>query len=234
MNESMTSQRMTHSTHGTSTLIEQLSARATPVRRLSSPLRRTLAWLLLAAAVITVVTASKGLRPGLLQSMAQGPMAMEWISSVVTGVLAAYAVFQISVPGRSPLWAWLPVPPMLLWISGLGWGCAADFVRIGSQAFAYQGADWGCARAITFISVPLGLAMLLMVRHAGGVRPASTAMLAALSAAAFSAAGVSLFHPGESALMVLLWHVGAVLLLSLLCWLFGRRLFGWIGYAKAE
>lgn len=221
-----------HPMHDTSTLIEQLSARATPVRRLSSPLRRTLIWFLLAAAVIAVVTASKGLRPGLLHSMAQGPMAMEWIASVVTGVLAAYAVFQVSVPGRSPSWAWLPVPALLLWISGLGWGCAADFVRMGNDAFAFQGADWGCARAITFISVPLGLVLLLMVRHAGVVRPAPTAMLAALSAAAFSAAGVSLYHPGESALMVLLWHVGAVLLLSLLCWLFGQRLFGWIGHAR--
>lgn len=221
-----------NSMHDTSSLIEQLSARITPVRRLASPLRRTLAWLLLAAAVIVVVIASHGLRPGLLQSMSQGPMAMEWIASVVTGALAAYAVFQISVPGRSPSWAWLPVPSMLLWISGLGWGCAADFVRMGSEAFAFQGASWECAKAITFISVPLGLVMLLMVRHAGVVRPAPTAMLAALSAAAFSAAGVSLFHPGESALMVLVWHVGAVLLLSLLCLLFGRRLFGWIGYAR--
>lgn len=225
--------KITHnSMHDTGSLIEQLSARVTPVRRLASPLRRTLAWLLLAAAVIVVVTASHGLRPGLLESMSQGPMAMEWIASVVTGALAAYAVFQISVPGRSPSWAWLPVPAMLLWISGLGWGCAADFVRMGSEAFAFQGASWECAKAITFISVPLGLVMLLMVRHAGVVRPASTAMLAALSAAAFSAAGVSLFHPGESALMVLVWHVGAVLLLSLLCWLFGRRLFGWIGHAR--
>ncbi len=221
-----------HSMHDTRMLINQLGTRAVPVRRLSSPLRRTLAWLLLAAVVIALVTASFGLRTGLLQSMSQGPMAVEWIASVMTGVLAAYAVFQISVPGRSPAWAWLPMPALLLWVSGLGWGCAADFVRMGNAAFAYQGASWECAKAITFISIPLGLVMLLMVRHAGVVRPASTAMLVALSAAAFSAAGVSLFHPGESALMVLLWHVGAVLLLSILCWLSGRQLFAWIGHAK--
>lgn len=218
--------------HDTSTLINQLSARAIPVRRLASPLRRTLIWLLFAAVVVAVVTATFGLRKGLLQSMSQGPMALEWISSVLTGVLAAYAVFQVSVPGRSRSWAWLPVPSLLLWVSGLGWGCAADFVRMGSEAFAFEGASWECAKAITFISIPLGLVLLLMVRHAGVVRPAPTAMLAALSAAAFSAAGVSLFHPGESALMVLLWHVGAVLVLSLLCWLFGQRLFGWIGHAR--
>lgn len=220
------------SMHDTGSLIDQLSARAMPVRRLASPLRRTLAWLLLAAAIIAVITASRGLRPGLLQDLSAGPMGLEWIGSIVTGALAAYAVFQISVPGRSPSWAWLPVPAMLLWLSGLGWGCASDFVQMGSAAFAFEGASWDCARAITFISVPLGLVMLLMVRHAGVVRPASTAMLAALSAAALSAAGVSLFHPGETALMVLVWHLGAVMVLSLLCWLFGRRLFAWIGHAR--
>jgi hypothetical protein len=32
--------------------------------------------------------------------------------------------------------------------------------------------------------------------------------------------------------MVLLWHVGAVVVLSLACLLLGRPLFSWIGYAK--
>lgn len=215
----------------TRALIEQLSARARPVRRLASPLRRTLLWLALAALVIAAITASFGLRPGLLGDMTQGPMALEWGASLATGMMAAYAVFQVSVPGRSAAWAWLPVPALLLWLAGLGWGCAADFARMGGAAFAYQGGSWECARAITWMSLPLALVMLLMVRHAGAVRPARTALLAALSAAALSAAGVSLFHPGESAFMVLAWHLGAVALLSAGCWIWGRRLFGWIGHA---
>lgn len=212
----------------TRAFIDQLASRAQPVRRLTSPLRRTLLWALLAAAVIAVVVASYGLRPGFVASL---PRALEWIGSVLTALLAAYAVFQISVPGRSPSWAWLALPPMLLWLGGLGWGCAAEFVQSGTAALAFQADSWECAQSITLISLPLGLILLLMVRHAGVVRPAPTAMLAALSAAAMSAAGVSLFHEGESALMVLVWHLGAVAVLSLLCWLFGQRLFAWIGHA---
>lgn len=222
----------TSTRHDTTALIEQLSARITPVRRLPSPLWRTLTWLILAAAVITAVTATYGLRQGLWEAMSAGPMAVEWVASVVTGALAAYAVFQVSVPGRSASWAWLPVPVMLLWLGGLGWGCIEDFMRMGSGALVYQAGSWDCAGAITFISVPMGLVMLLMVRHAGVVRPATTAMLAALSAASLSAAGVSLFHPGENALMVLVWHLGAVVVVSLLCWAFGRRLFAWLGHAR--
>lgn len=213
----------------TQTLIDQLTVRARPVQPLASPLRRTLLWAALAAVVIAVVVANYSVRPG---ALASSPQVLEWVGSLLTALLAAYAVFQISVPGRSPSWAWLPLPAVLLWLGGLGWGCGREFLQSGSAALAFQSASWACAQAITLISMPLGFIMLLMVRHAGVVRPAPTAMLAALSAAAMSAAAVQLVHQGESALMVLVWHMGAVAMLSLLCMLFGQRLFGWIGHAR--
>ncbi|MEG3191091.1 NrsF family protein [Lysobacter sp. D1-1-M9] len=215
-------------------LIQQLAARAAPVRRLAPPLRRTLLWLALAVTIIAVVIASHGPRPDLTQALAGGASATQWLASLLTGALAAYAVFQISVPGRSPSWTWLPLPASMLWLLGLGWGCMRDFARFGGDAFAFDAASAECAWTITLVSLPLGLTLLLMVRHAGAVRPAPTALLAALSAAALSAAAVSLIHEGETALMVLLWHAGAVVLLSLLSWAFGRQLFGWIGYARRE
>ncbi|NZA26774.1 DUF1109 domain-containing protein [Luteimonas sp. SJ-92] len=216
----------------TGNLIDQLSARAGPVRPLASPARRTLLWVAMAAVLIAGIVAVYGLRPGLAADLAAPPALIEWLASILTGVLAAYAVFQISVPGRSPHWAWLPAPALALWLGGLGWGCLRDAARMGSEAFVLKLASSECAVAIAMTSIPLGLVMLLMVRHAGVVRPGPTAMLAALSAAALSAAGVSLFHGGESALMVLLWHFGAVLALSLLCLAFGRPLFSWIGHAR--
>ena len=94
----------------TDLLIDQLAARAAPVKRLSSPLRRTALWLLLAAIIIALVVASFGARPGWPQDMRVASTAIEWFASILTGALAAYAVFQISVPGRSPSWAWLPPP----------------------------------------------------------------------------------------------------------------------------
>ena len=216
----------------TNQLIEQLAARAQPVRPLASPLRRTLLWVAFAVVLIAVLTSVYGLRSGLASELSATPALIEWIASVLTGLLAAYAVFQISVPGRSLAWMWLPLPALLLWLSGLGWGCMQDYARMGREAFLVELVSSECAVAITMTSIPLGLLMLVMVRHAGVVRPAPTAMLAALSAAALSAAGVSLYHSGESALMVLIWHLGAVVALSLACLVFGRPLLSWIGYAK--
>jgi hypothetical protein len=216
----------------TNNLIEQLASQARPVRPLASPMRRTLLWVAVAAVLIALITSVYGFRSGLAAELSAAPSLIEWVASVLTGLLAAYAVFQISVPGHSRSWAWLPLPALLLWLSGLGWGCMRDYAQLGGDAFLIGMASSECAVAITLTSIPLGLVLLLMVRHAGVVRPTTTAMLAALSAAALSAAGVSLYHSGESALMVLLWHVGAVVVLSLLCLLLGRPLFSWIGHAK--
>ncbi|MDQ3038207.1 MAG: DUF1109 domain-containing protein [Pseudomonadota bacterium] len=224
---------MTDITTDTSRLIDQLSARASPVRRMRSPLWRTLAWLGLALLVVAGIVSNFDVRAGWTRVMASPDATFEWAASLSTGVLAAYAVFQVSVPGRNPRWAWLPVPVALLWIAGLCIGCARDVVVDAGTGLAFSPHGMECMRAITLTSIPLGLVLLLMVRHAGVVRPGRTALLAMLSAAALSASAVSLIHDGgESALMVLLWHVGAVLLLSLLSLLFSRRMFAWIGYSR--
>ena len=133
------------------------------------------------------------------------------------------------MPGRSPGWAWLALPPALAWFAGMGWGCLAE-ARAGTLAFGLE--SWHCALMITVVSTPMLLVMLLLVRHAGVLRPVPTAALAVLSAAGLSSAAVSLVHGQESAALTLLWHGGAVLLLCALAALSGRPLLGWIGYAR--
>jgi len=206
----------------TQSLIDQLAKRAKPVHAITSPMRRTLAWAAAAVVLVALVAYSMGLHPALSTQMAQAPKLVEWISSLVTGLLAAYAVFQISVPGRSPSWAWLPVLPLAVWLGSIGWGCLQDFSTMGMAAFAYESHSGECARAIAAISIPLGITLLVMVRHAGAIQPAPTAMLAALSV-----------HQGETSLMVLLWHGGMVAILCLACLVSGKRLFGWIGPVRA-
>ena len=215
----------------TSQLIDRLSSRAQPVRPIGSPMKRTLLWALAAFVLIALVSTSFGVRPHLWRTLADPGEAIEFFGSILTGLCAAYAAFQVSVPGRSGSWAWLPVLPVALWLGGIGVGCIGDFEAMGLAAFGFQTHSGECARAILVMSLPLGLVMALMVRHAGVIRPGPTAMLAALSAAALSSAGVSLFHHGETSLMSLVWHGGMVALLSLLSLAAGDRVFAWIGYA---
>src|SRR4249919_314454 len=215
----------------TSRLIEQLASAAKPVKPIASPLRRTLLWALAAGAVIAISSATWGSHEHAMRTLGDPGEGIEWLGSVLTGLFAAYAAFQISVPGRSGSWAWLPVLPLALWMSGIGVGCIEDYATMGVSAFGFQTHSGECARAIMMMSVPLGLVMALMVRHAGVIRPGPTLMLATLSAAALSSAGVSLFHNGETSLMSLLWHGGVVAMLALLSLACGEKLFAWLGYA---
>jgi len=216
----------------TQTLIDQLSSNAMPVKPLASPIKRTAVWCVAAVIILGLIVGSYGVRPAFFADFHQPVKAIGWIASILAGLLAAFAVFQISIPGRSTAWTWLPTPFVLLWFGSLCLGCLSDFSRTGMEAFAFEAGSWECARAITAMSLPLGFVMLMLVRHAGVIRPALTAYLAALSTAALSSAGVSLFHNGESTFMVLVWHLGAVFFLSIVCWISGRQLFGWMGLAK--
>ena len=216
----------------TDRLIEQLAGRAAPVAPIASPLKRTLAWTLAASVLIGIASMTWGTREHVLRTLSDPGEAIEWFASVLTGVCAAYAAFQVSVPGRSGSWAWLPLLPLALWLGGIGVGCLEDFARLGAAAFAFQSHSGECARAIVLMSVPLVLVMAVLVRHAGVIRPGPTLMLAALSAAALSSAGVSLFHNGETSLMSLVWHGGMVLALCVASWLGGAQVFGWLGHAR--
>jgi hypothetical protein len=209
----------------TDRLIEQLALEAVPVQPLAPPLQRTLGWLAVSMGVVAVLAVLFGWRGGMPEDMAVPGGGLAWWGSLLTGIVAAHAVFQVSVPGRSPGWAWLALLPALAWFGGMGWGCLVE-ARAGTLAFGLE--SWHCGLMITLVST----VMLLLVRHAGVLRPMPTAALAVLSAAGLSSAAVSLVHGQESAALTLIWHGGAVLLLCALAWLSGRPLLAWIGYAR--
>jgi hypothetical protein len=210
----------------TEKFIEQLAVRARPVRPLAPAWVRATRWLLLSVVVIALATSLLGVRPRLLDALLQPASGMEWVGSLLTGVLAAFAAFQLSVPGRDARWAWLPLPALLLWSGGVGMGCLGALLR---GDFGYDPRALLCAREVALVSLPIAVAMLVMVRHAALARPRATALTGALAAAALSSAGVSLFHVGETAAMSLLGHLVAVLLISGLCALASRALFRAVG-----
>src|SRR6266851_6575373 len=97
-------------------IINSLIADLKPVRRLPPPGWRALLWLALVVAIaFTLATVAD--RPAVAARLTAAPDM--WLSaggSALTMVLAAIAAFQLSLPDRNPLWAWLPLPAALLWI----------------------------------------------------------------------------------------------------------------------
>ncbi|MBR0679394.1 DUF1109 domain-containing protein [Roseomonas eburnea] len=195
----------------TEELIGRLTAGLRPVRRLPHPLRRAATWIGFALAVIAVFVAAFGPRQDLMERLQRPHEVAQLLFCLATGVLAAIAAFELSLPDRSARWVLLPLPAAAAWVASLGMGCLADIARMGPQALVF-GASWGCFRFIVLMGVPLALSLVWMLRHAGPIRPVPVAALGGLAGAALSAVGLSIFHHLDAALMVLAWHGGTTLL----------------------
>lgn len=198
----------------TDDLIHRLAADLRPVKRLAPPLLRAAGWLGFAVLVVAACVLAFGLRHDLMERLSRPHEVAQLVFALATGMLAAIAAFQISLPDRSARWALLPLPAAAGWIGSLGMGCLADVAREGLQALVL-GTSWGCFRFIVLMGVPLSLSLVWMLRHAGPIRPVPVATLGGLAGAAISAVGLSLFHHLDAAAMVLAWHGGSTALVVL-------------------
>ncbi|WP_337877430.1 NrsF family protein [Elioraea sp.] len=194
----------------TEDLLAAMVADAAPVRRLRPPLVRAALWLGLSVLAIAAVVGVTGFRPDLAERLGRSWEVAQLAAAGVTGALAAIAAFHLALPDRSDAWALLPLPGFAVWVASLGWGCVADFLRLGPEGLTL-GTSWGCLGFILGLSVPLGGAMLVALRHAAPIRPVPTAATGVLSVAMLASVGLSLVHHLDAAVMVLVWHVGAVL-----------------------
>jgi hypothetical protein len=205
-------------------LIDVLCADAKPVRRLRPPLVRAAVWLLFAGLVLVALAALLGTRPDLAERLRQPTFVGALAGALLTGVLAAVAAFHLSLPDRSRRWLLLPLPALVLWISTIGYGCLADWVSIGPDGVRL-GTTLECFATLALASLPLSMALLVMLRHAARLYPTTVAMMGGLASAGVAATALSLFHELDASVMVLLWNLGVAALIIALGGIFGRSLF---------
>jgi hypothetical protein len=210
----------------TAELIDALVERATPVRRLRAPLVRAGAWLLFAALILALLAALHGMRADLMECLQQPAFVVAQLAALATGVLAAIAAFMISLPDRSRRWLLLPAPALGLWVSTIGYGCLADWVSIGPQG-VQLGETVRCFATLLLTSVPLSLALLVMLRYAALLRANAVAMTGGLAVAAMTTTTLSLLHELDATAMILLWNAGIIALIAGLGGVFGRKMLRW-------
>ncbi len=210
-------------TASTDVLILHLGADLRPVRRLRAPLVRAAGWLGLVAAV-GVVLASRADMPEMCHRLGYVPdMWLAVTGSTLTTVLAAVAAFQLSLPDRRTAWALLPLPALGLWVVATGIGCLRAWVIPDAHPATIVEART-CFTFIVGLSIPLSIAMILMIRQACPLRPNLTAMTAGLAVAAGSATLLNFFHPYDAGATDIAVHVIAIGLVIGLNRLFGGRL----------
>lgn len=211
----------------TDDLIAGLASDVRPVKRLRPPVTRAATWLLLAAMVLFLLVISQGLRFDLAQCLREPSFVLGMAASLATGILSAIAAFALSLPDRSRLWLLLPIPTLCLWLSNIGYQCLTQWVSIGPQGVTF-GETARCFATIVLTSLPLSLAMLVMLRHSALLRPRIVTIMGSLSIAAITATALSLIHSIDATVMILIMNVGMAAMLVLLGGVFARTMFGWV------
>ena len=207
-------------------LIGALTANLAPVRRLRPPVTRALSWLLLAALLLAVLAVSQGIRPDLAQRL-HGPSFILGVAGAsLTGILAAVAAFMLSLPDRSRFYLLLPAPALVLWLSTIGYQCLTNWVSLEPNGI-HLGETAQCFATLVLTSLPLSLAMLVMLRYAAPLRPIAVTLTGSLAVAAITATALSLFHELDATVMILMWNLGTAALFVGLGGALGGKVFSW-------
>jgi hypothetical protein len=205
-------------------LIRELAGGLTPVKRLPSPTRRTLAWIAVVALIGVCGAAIADLQALNARLSAAPDMWLAAAGSTLTAVFAAFATFQLSMPDRSKRWAWLPVPAAILWIAASGLGCLRTWLVPGTHTPGLN-EERDCLLIIVALSLPLSAVLIVMLRKAYVLEPELTALTAGLAAAAAAATLLNLFHPFDATASDLAFHAVAVLMVvAIIRWLGARAL----------
>jgi hypothetical protein len=190
-------------------LIQGLAADLRPVRRLPRPLQRTAVWLGAVAIVAVMLAAFADLTATERRLTAAPDMWLAVTGSTLTAVLATIAAFQLSLPDGRTIWALLPVPSALLWVSASGLGCLRTWLVPGTHDASFAEAK-DCFVFIVGLSIPLSAMLILMLRRGYSLRPNLMGVIGGLAVAAASATLLNLFHPYDAAATDLTVHATAV------------------------
>jgi hypothetical protein len=207
-------------------LIDALVDTATPIRRLRPPIVRAALWLAFAVILLGLIAVAHGVRPDFSDRVRQPLFVLGMLGALATSILAAVASFRLSLPDSSRLWAVLPLPALALWVATIGYGCLTDWVSMDPGI--HLGEAVRCFATLLMTSIPLSIAMLVMLRYTALLRPLEVSVMGGLAVAAVTAFALSLFHDLDATVMILIWNLGVAVLIAALGSLFGRSMLTWM------
>lgn len=198
----------------TEELIQSLAAQAAPVRPLRSPSIRLLLWFALAVPAVAIVVLNMGVRGDLIVRLAEPIFLMRLFASLATAAFAALAGLILGIPGRSRVWAAAPLLPLALWLGSLGQQCLLE-LRGEAEAELLVTPHLHCLPDIAVMMALPTVAMVLMILRGAGFRRRLELALGGLAAAALSNTALSLAHPVDAGVLVLLLQMVVVAALAL-------------------
>jgi hypothetical protein len=209
----------------TEQLIRELAGTVQPIRPLARPHLRAGAWLVISLVYIGLIVSMMPARPELVAKLRDPMFITEQLAAFATGIAAAIAAFATIVPGFRARWAMLPLVPLTVWLASLGPGCFREFNQFGFGIPLEH--SLLCLPTIVLLGAVPAIVMAVMLRRGAPLTPFLTAALGGLAAGGIGNAGVRLVHPEDVTVMLLVWHVGSVMALSILAGRAGRYLLKW-------
>ena len=194
------------------------------------PLRPArLAWLIGVAIVLPVALflAVAGPRPDLMPAWRNPVVPFKTLLPLLTSGLSLTLLLRLTRPqaraGFTTFGYAVPVLAALaLWVGAFVLRAPPDrFAEIGVKSLAE------CLGIIPALAVVPTLVALRLIRAGASVAPGLSAALAGLTAGTGAAAGYSLFCTRDNPLFFVTWYGTAILTVTLVAFLFGRRQLVW-------
>ena len=207
----------------TDELIAALTQGLAPVRPLRPPLLRALLWLAPVALLIGVAVLRWANLAAFAARYAAPRPTLEFVAILLTAITAIVAAFHLSLPDRSSLWRYAPLPPLALWIATSGLGCLQHGVGWGAAGERF-GESPHCFAFIVAVSLPLAALLYAVLRRARPLQPLPVALTAALGVAALAAFTLQFFHPFDTTVIDFALHAAAMLVVVALAGAMRRSL----------
>ncbi len=209
----------------TQQLTRSLVTGLTPVQPLPGPWVRAAAWcaisMLVVCAIAFVVASTTA-----AGAHADRRIVVQQLAALATGFTAAAAAFATTVPGYRRWIVVLPLVPLAVWLGDLGQSCLQDALASGPSSSSLV-EHWGCVPATMLFGAIPASAIVIMLRRGAPLTPGLTTLLAAVAASGLANVGVRFVHATDASIVVLAWHVTALLVISALSATAGRSLFNW-------
>lgn len=194
----------------TERVIQSLVQDLRAVRRLPATGRRLSLWLAFAVPPIALIVALMGVRNDLWERLGEGLYLAEMLVMVATGLIGGYGALAAGIPGTCRRTLLAPIVPLGAWIGLLAFQYGREWREVGATFWL----DFHCIPAIAVISLVPIATMVSLIRRGSPDRRAVAVLWGTLAAAALANVGLRLFHPVDSALMVIAWQFGTVVVLT--------------------
>jgi hypothetical protein len=198
-------------------LIERLVLELKPVKRLRSPLRRTIQFACVAMAATVVAVSLGSFRADLALKLRNPAYLAESGALFVLFGAATLAALRSAVPGVRLGWAsWLAGAAGGAWllIVGAHYLATPDALELASGLACFR-------RTLALSALPAGV-LLAMMRRAAPVDAGISGSLTMVASGALAVLGTRVLCAKDDATHVLAWHLAPVAAFALLGWFVGR------------